>query len=774
MEQPPQAPSTNAAPTISHMAVIVNCMPTSQESSTITTLHFFVKELRTSKAQPEVTALKYLRHYGREVRLQVTLKELQKFLPNVNLKSEKRLISLFGAVLSNSTDPKNPKEVLYDFAPRQYILATMVNSLTFGQFEKRIDFAFKMYDSDDDGKISKADLKEMMSMYGKEGQFKIDDKTIGELVDAIIAEVDDSQDGLISLSEFKSFFEGFKSKEIKFDIFEKRKAANTNTDAVETVIDENDALKTTSRGQPSTARAQRNKSNASFYASVKSRILIDGPQYIWMALWLGGLLYFFISKFIKFYDKTGTFGAAFAKGFAGTISYNMAIMIALITKSLTTILRKIGLVKLLPLNFNVSFHETLGFFVIAAAWGHALCHLTTVMKLFSELPLDTLNSILNVHVDEIHTHTWWVTRSVPGITGLIALSLMSLMVVLAIKKIRHKHFESFWYVHALWLIVIPLLCVHGMKQYLQNQEFYWWVGVPTIVLIFEKLYVLVIYLRGKFEVVRLEYLESGVVELAVKKHAYFKYMPGQYARINIPQVSRLQWHPFSFSSSPDQEVVSFHISPVGDWTNQLKELAANFQAKKLAKSPVVYLEGPYGAPSQHYSSFKHIMIVSSGVGATPFASIMRDLNHKLKGGKPEAAAEGSVDFYWVNRKPTGHVWLSSLFKDLQNDESSKSLIKINMYFTSANTKYDIRSLLLWKGMETLSKQGKKIKGMEHFEMMHWGRPDWDQIFRKKVKQIGHGNVGVFFCGNNFLAEELYKNCLKHTGDVVFRFHKEIF
>jgi predicted ferric reductase len=477
---------------------------------------------------------------------------------------------------------------------------------------------------------------------------------------------------------------------------------------------------------------------------------------------------------VTFYKKTDTVAAGVAKGSAAVVNYNIAIMIALVTRSLTTILRKIRVATLLPLNFNIYFHTILGYTTLAAAWVHSLAHLTSFMRTLANMPnLETLNSLLATPLDEVKPYRWWAIQSVPGITGIIALVLMTMMVVFAIKKARQKNFERFWYTHVLWLVIVIVLAFHGISKYLGSPKFYLWAGFPSLVLLVEKIFALIIHLLTRHKIISIEYLDSGVVEMRITKPPSFKFIPGQYARLKIPEISLLQWHPFSFSSSQSDDYISFHISPVGDWTNQLKQIALDLKTKKLLKVPTIFLLGPYGAPSQHYSNFKDIMIISSGVGATPFASIMKDLSYRAKENSENINTK-SVDFYWVNRRPSTHKWLTNLFKELQNHEASKSLVKIHMFFTSPHSKYDVRSLLLWRGLEILHNAGREIKGLEYFDFMFWGRPDWDFIFQQKAKEVGKGTVGVFFCGNNFLAKELHQKCLKYSENVVFKFYKEIF
>jgi hypothetical protein len=97
-----------------------------------------------------------------------------------------------------------------------------------------------------------------------------------------------------------------------------------------------------------------------------------------------------------------------------------------------------------------------------------------------------------------------------------------------------------------------------------------------------------------------------------------------------------------------------------------------------------------------------------------------------------------------------------------------------MFFTSPQAKYDMRSFFLWTGLEILDKKGVRIPGLENFGSMHWGKPDWNVIFKSKAAEIRDGTVGVFFCGNKHLAGEIRDACIRNTNITKFKFHQEIF
>lgn len=52
---------------------------------------------------------------------------------------------------------------------------------------------------------------------------------------------------------------------------------------------------------------------------------------------------------------------------------------------------------------------------------------------------------------------------------------------------------------------------------------------------------------------------------------------------------------------------------------------------------------------------------------------------------------------------------------------------------------------------------------------HFGRPNWDLIFKTVRDRHANADVGVFFCGPKVLSQVLHKQCNKWTSDST-RFH----
>src|SRR5947209_20389172 len=60
-------------------------------------------------------------------------------------------------------------------------------------------------------------------------------------------------------------------------------------------------------------------------------------------------------------------------------------------------------------------------------------------------------------------------------------------------------------------------------------------------------------------------MTSDAMEIQFTKPS-MKYKPGQWLFLNVPSVSRQQWHPFTITSCPYDPYISVHVRQVGDFT----------------------------------------------------------------------------------------------------------------------------------------------------------------------------------------------------------------
>ena len=67
--------------------------------------------------------------------------------------------------------------------------------------------------------------------------------------------------------------------------------------------------------------------------------------------------------------------------------------------------------------------------------------------------------------------------------------------------------------------------------------------------------------------------QSRVLEMQLVKEGFHMEV-GQYVFLNIPEISTLEWHPFTMTSAPEEDYLSVHVREAGDWTEKLISLVA--------------------------------------------------------------------------------------------------------------------------------------------------------------------------------------------------------
>lgn len=185
-----------------------------------------------------------------------------------------------------------------------------------------------------------------------------------------------------------------------------------------------------------------------------------------------------------------------------------------------------------------------------------------------------------------YTTSEWLFTSRPGLFGLIpgwanptGFVLFTIILIMSICSQpfvrRGGSFEIFYWTHLLYVPFWVCLVFHG-------PNFIWWFIVPGFVFTIERILRLV-WMRsnhGRTYISSGLLLPSKVTHLVIKRPVHFCFRPGDYVFVNIPTIAKYEWHPFTLSSSPEQEdYIWLHIRGVGEWTNRLHEFFEKEQEK---------------------------------------------------------------------------------------------------------------------------------------------------------------------------------------------------
>ncbi|XP_049831292.1 NADPH oxidase 5 [Schistocerca gregaria] len=209
----------------------------------------------------------------------------------------------------------------------------------------------------------------------------------------------------------------------------------------------------------------------------------------------------------------------------------------------------------------------------------------------------------------------------------------------------------------------------------------------------------------------------------------------------------------------------------------------------VGKPLAIYLDGPYGAPSSHIFRAQHAVLIATGIGVTPFASILQSIMHRYWKARhtcpkckyswaseipPTVMKLRKVDFFWINRDQRSFEWFVNLLSQLEIEQAElggamERFLDMHMYITSALQKTDMKAVGLQLALDLLHEKEKRdlITGLK--TRTNAGRPNWDKVFKQLLDQK-KGKITVFYCGPPQLGRILRVKCDQYG----FEFRKEVF
>ena len=325
-----------------------------------------------------------------------------------------------------------------------------------------------------------------------------------------------------------------------------------------------------------------------------------------------------------------------AKGFGQTLNFNCTAMLLPVTRFLVAFLHSRTAARganrlpillrwvphVLPLDKNIVAHKAIAkYFIAFGVLGHAAAHYAHASTLAA--PRDQL-------------------FGGAGLTGHILSLLMVLIYASAHERVKRLQFETFFAFHHLLIFWFALLLAHG-------PVFYRWATAPLALYALERLHRQ--FFRGGKKVALLRFRLFGDVKRPAVFALEFEnarsmaernllYMEGQYLYLNCPHVSTWEWHPFTISSAPDDEVLTVNIRVMPDaasWTSKVcrylqklnphdqpsvvlsrRDQATGALADGKVRGPdgkiLFRIDGLFGAPAQHFFNYRVAMLVGAGSG----------------------------------------------------------------------------------------------------------------------------------------------------------------
>lgn len=507
--------------------------------------------------------------------------------------------------------------------------------------------------------------------------------------------------------------------------------------------------------------------------------------------------------------NTLKFSVWISRGAGLVLSFDTTIILLPMCRNILRYIRP--KIKILPLDESQWFHRQVAYAMLIWTIAHVSAHYVNFFNV--EKTQIRPVTALQIHYTEAG-----------GITGHIMLLCMLLMYTTAHANIRKQSFETFWYTHHLFIPFLLGMYTHASGCFVRDtagtfspfdhdnfwthcigyQGWRWelWAGGLYFI---ERLY-REVRSRRETKIVRVIRHPYDAMEIQFKKPS-MKYKAGQWLFLNVPSVSREQWHPFTITSCPFDPYISVHVRQVGDFTRALgNALGAGSAQSKLydtvdpmgmyevalqkgQQMPELRIDGPYGAPAEDVFDNEIAILIGTGIGVTPWAAILKNIWHMRNGPNPPTRLR-RVEFIWVCKDTTSFEWFQVLLSSLESQGVDPSeaprnkgdeFLRIHTYLTQ-RLDIDTTQNIVLNSVGAAIDPLTELKSRTNF-----GRPDFTRLFQgirdgiidrtylNGLEGDVRSNVGVYFCGPNVAAREIKKACNNATSrEVNFSFWKEHF
>ncbi|KAK1273446.1 putative ferric reduction oxidase 1 [Acorus gramineus] len=182
----------------------------------------------------------------------------------------------------------------------------------------------------------------------------------------------------------------------------------------------------------------------------------------------------------------------------------------------------------------------------------------------------------------------WANTGVSNVAGELTMIIGLIMWVTTIPRIRRKAFEVFFYTHQLYFLSLFFYLLHvGINHFNLT--------LPGVYLFMIDRYLRFLQSRQNVRLLSARLLPCEAIELNFSKSRGFNYSTMSTIFVNVPGVSKLQWHPYTVTSNSnlEPECLSIVIKKEGSWTQKLYRTLSSPSLDRLTVS----VEGPYGPTS---------------------------------------------------------------------------------------------------------------------------------------------------------------------------------
>ncbi|KAJ1955040.1 hypothetical protein EC988_002103 [Linderina pennispora] len=185
----------------------------------------------------------------------------------------------------------------------------------------------------------------------------------------------------------------------------------------------------------------------------------------------------------------------------------------------------------------------------------------------------------------------------------------------------------------------------------------------------------------------------------------------------------------------------------------------NMVIKMGREMPLLYIDGPYTAPTEHFFNYEVGVLIAAGIGVTPAASVLRSVYFQWIRDR-YAMNTKKVYLFWVYRDIGTLEWFKDLLVAL-DEEGLSSIVQVRTYFTGKIPDSRIPQLA-----PPDDKFGDQVINTSIGTKSYVGRPDFNSILESLGELHPGQRIGTFFCGPKPMARKVRREA--HKWDSILR------
>lgn len=129
--------------------------------------------------------------------------------------------------------------------------------------------------------------------------------------------------------------------------------------------------------------------------------------------------------------------------------------------------------------------------------------------------------------------------------------------------------------------------------------------------------------RGPASVLSIKWENDDIYTLTLKTKKKMNFKAGQFCFLRLDNHKLYARHPFSISSAPEDDILSFAIKNTGRFTSAVS---------KLQVGDKINLDGPFGIFTAK-RKLQDVVFIAGGIGITPFRSLLKNFSNLHRQGK---------------------------------------------------------------------------------------------------------------------------------------------